>query len=224
MVGTRRTVQKKLIIKRFADICYCKCFISLVHMQDPNGIYFNVVFDNYIYTCTSVGRSVLLGVLYGYKAVLQVLTVVLALKTRKVKIKGLDDYKYIVMATYVSTFVLLVVTVFTFTIEDQVNLYAALTSFSFFLGSTVIVMLVFVPKVVLWLLNSRLHLDCVFCLFVCFCMAAMKMISLYKDPKGKEVFSKRTDTKNEMPKHCTSDNSKVSCRKIMYNSSCCLYY
>ena len=95
--------------------------------------------------------------LYGYKAVLQVLTVLLALKTRKVKVKGLDDYKYIIMATYVSTFVLVVVTVFTFTIEDQVNLYAALTSFSFFLGSTVIVMLIFVPKVVVYLLKLKIE-------------------------------------------------------------------
>ena len=53
-----------------------------------------VEYRYYIYICTSTARDVTLGVLYGYKAVLQAVTLVMALKTRKVKIQGLNDYRY----------------------------------------------------------------------------------------------------------------------------------
>jgi len=91
----------------------------------------------------------MLGVLYGYKALLQVATVVMALKTRKVKVQGLDayDYREIVMATYFTCFVLVIILIVNYTVEDQINTFTAVTSLSFFIGTTAIVVLVFVPKV-----------------------------------------------------------------------------
>ena len=89
----------------------------------------------------------MLGVLYGYKALLQVATVVMALKTRKVKVQGLDDYREIVMATYFTCFVLVIILIVNYTVEDQINTFTAVTSLSIFIGTTAIVVLVFVPKV-----------------------------------------------------------------------------
>ena len=102
----------------------------------------------FIYTCNSLARDVTLGVLYGYKILLHLATVVMALKTRKVKVKGLNDYREIVLATYVSSFVLVIILVFTYTVADQINLFIMLTSFSLFVGATAIMVLVFVPKVI----------------------------------------------------------------------------
>ena len=106
-----------------------------------------VEYRYFIYTCNSTARDITLGVLYGYKALLHAATVVMALKTRKVRVKGLDDYREIVLATYVSSFVLVIILVFTYTVADQINLFTVLTSFSLFVGATVIMVLVFVPKV-----------------------------------------------------------------------------
>ena len=101
----------------------------------------------FIYTCNSIARDVTLGVLYGYKILLHLATVVLALKIRKVKVKALNDYREIILAACVSGFVLVLILVFTYTLTDQINVYSALTSFSLFVGTTAIMVLVFVPKV-----------------------------------------------------------------------------
>ena len=102
----------------------------------------------FIYICSSVARDITLGVLYGYKAVLQVATVIMALKTRKVRVQGLDDYREIIMATYLTCFVLVIILIVKYTVEDMINTFAAVTSLSFFIGTTAIVVLVFVPKVI----------------------------------------------------------------------------
>ena len=106
-----------------------------------------VEYHYFIYICSSTGRDIMLGVLYGYKALLQVATVVMALKTRKVKVQGLDDYREIVMATYFTCFVLVIILIVNYTVEDQINTFTAVTSLSIFIGTTAIVVLVFVPKV-----------------------------------------------------------------------------
>ena len=95
----------------------------------------------------TLGRDITLGVLYGYKALIQTVTVILALKTRKVKVKGLDDYREIVLATYLSSSLLIIILIFTYTLFDRINTFAALSSFCFLVGTTMIVAVVFVPKV-----------------------------------------------------------------------------
>ena len=104
-----------------------------------------------IYVCSSIARQCTLGVLYGYKVILQAVTVVMALKTRKVKVQGLDDYREIIMATYLTSFVLVIILIINYTVEDQINTFTALTSLSFFIGATATILLVFVPKVTSWL-------------------------------------------------------------------------
>ena len=101
----------------------------------------------FIYVCSSTARSITLGVLYGYKAVLQGATVVMALKTRKVKVRGLDDWQEIVMTTYLTSFVLVITLIANYAVEDQINTFATITSLSFLTGATAIILLVFVPKV-----------------------------------------------------------------------------
>ena len=97
--------------------------------------------------CSSTARDIFLGILYGYKMVLQVIALVLAFATRKVMVKGLDDSKYIAAATYVASIVLAATLVATYSLKDFVNTYPALFSTGFLIGTTVILGLVFVPKV-----------------------------------------------------------------------------
>ena len=101
----------------------------------------------FIYTCNSTARDYTQGALYGYKVVLQLATVLMAIKTRKVKILGMDDYREIILATYISSFVLMIIFIFNIFVADRINLYTMFTCLGLFVGATAIMVLVFVPKV-----------------------------------------------------------------------------
>lgn len=107
-----------------------------------------VEYRYFIYVCSSTFRSVILGLLYGYKIILLGVTVVMALKTKKVNVQGLNDYHEVVLATYVATFVLAINFVVNYTMDDEINSFAIVTSLSIFIGTTAIILLVFVPKVI----------------------------------------------------------------------------
>ena len=79
--------------------------------------------------------------------ILQVIALVLAFSTRKVKVKGIDDAKYVAAAIYVTSIVLTVIIVATYTLKEFVNAFPALFCTGFVIGTTVILGLVFIPKV-----------------------------------------------------------------------------
>ena len=78
---------------------------------------------------------------------LQIIALLLAFSIRKVKVKGLDDAKYIAAAIYVTSIVLAVIIVATYSLKDVINAFAALFCTGFLVGTTVILILVFVPLV-----------------------------------------------------------------------------
>ena len=107
----------------------------------------DVITEYFIYVCSSTTRNIFLGILYGYKMLLQAIALVLAFSTRKVKVKGLNDAKYIAAAIYVTSIVLAVIVVATYSLNEFVNAYPALFCTGFLIGTTFILGLVFVPKV-----------------------------------------------------------------------------
>ena len=78
---------------------------------------------------------------------LQIFAILLAFSIRKVKVKGLDDAKSIGAATYVTSIVLAVIIVATYSLKDVINGFAALFCTGFLIGTTFILILVFVPLV-----------------------------------------------------------------------------
>ena len=108
---------------------------------------FGIITNNFVYICQSTARDIFLGILYGYKMALQVIALVLAFAIRKVKIKGLDDAKYIGAIIYVSSIVLAVIILATYSLKDVINGFAALFCPGFLVGTSVILGLVFVPQV-----------------------------------------------------------------------------
>ena len=119
-----------------------KCIKPSLPPQD-----LDIVTEYFTYVCSSTARNIFLGILYGYKMLLQVIALVLAFSTRKVKVKGINDAKYIAAATYVTSIVLAVILVATYTLNEYVNAFPALFCTGFLIGTTVILGLVFVPKV-----------------------------------------------------------------------------
>ena len=79
---------------------------------------------------------------------LQIIALLLAFSIRKVKIKGVDDAKYIGAAIYVTSIVLAVIVVATYTLKDVINGFTALFCTGFLVGTTVILLLVFLPLVI----------------------------------------------------------------------------
>ena len=108
----------------------------------------------YTVVCQSKSRDITLSVLYGYKAILQIVAILFAFSVRKVKIKGLDDTKYIVAAVFVTGIVTAVITVATYTLYDYSNALYVVLSSGFFIGVTITLLLVFIPKV---RTNIKLH-------------------------------------------------------------------
>ena len=122
--------------------CSCFDFNLFFSLQEVEFIH-----EFYTYICDSQARDIFLGVLYGYKAALQIVALVLSFGIRKVKVKGLDDSKYIAAAVYVTSIVLAVVIVATYTLDEFINGYAAVFCTGFSIGTTVILCIVFIPKV-----------------------------------------------------------------------------
>lgn len=87
------------------------------------------------------------AILYGYKAVLQVIALLFAFRTRKVKVKGLNDSKYIAAAIYITSIVLAVIIISTYTLQDYANTFPALVGLGLIVGTTMILTLLFVPRV-----------------------------------------------------------------------------
>ena len=105
------------------------------------------VYEYYFYFCDSASRDIILGVLYGYKALLQILALAFSFSVRKIKIKGLNDAKSIALAVYLTSIVTTVIIVSFYSLKEYLNIYAALFCSGFFIGTTAILCLTFIPKV-----------------------------------------------------------------------------
>ena len=78
---------------------------------------------------------------------LQICALYLAFQTRKVKIKGLNDAKFITVMVYVVTLVLIVTLVSTFALTNYVNIYAVVYCVGLTISGSLILGLTFIPKV-----------------------------------------------------------------------------
>lgn len=128
-----------------APILYCtqqliQPFISL--LQD-DGI--RVLFV--VTRCFSSTEVIWLSFVIGYKLVIQAIGVFLAFSIRNVKIKGLNDSKEISMILYITTVITFVVAVSTFLFGDYINVDAAVYGFGISTATTVVLALIFIPKV-----------------------------------------------------------------------------
>ena len=87
------------------------------------------------------------GLLFIIKALLQIIALDLAHRTYKVKVKGLNESEYIIIATYISSGVLAAIVAATYLLNHFINLYLAVKGAGLLVGTTAILGLVFVPKV-----------------------------------------------------------------------------
>ena len=105
-----------------------------------------VVTDHMTYVYESSASEINVYVLFIYKIILQLVSMLLALCTHDIKVKGLEDARCITAAIYLTTINLSLVAMAIFTI--RYNLYAYTTTISLlsFFSTTVILGLIFTPK------------------------------------------------------------------------------
>ena len=91
-------------------------------------------------------------VIFIYLALLQIVGIVLAFQTRKVKIRALNDSKFVAALVYISSIVLVVIVLTTFILRSYINVSVAIFSGGIIILATIFLALMFIPKV------SALHI------------------------------------------------------------------
>ncbi len=107
-----------------------------------------IVYMSYqCYVSSNAAQTAMLAILFAYLALLQIIGIILAIQTRKVKIKLLNDSKYIAALIYTSSLVLILIGVVSFTATSIPNIGEALTSGGLWVVTVLFLSLVFIPKV-----------------------------------------------------------------------------
>ena len=85
--------------------------------------------------------------MFAYLMVLQILGIILAFQTRRVKIKSLKDSTFVAANVYISSIVIVMFTLVTFALRSYLNAYSAIFASGIFILTTTFLILTFVPKV-----------------------------------------------------------------------------
>ena len=85
--------------------------------------------------------------IFAYLAVLQIVGIVLAFQTRKVKLQGLRDSKFVATIIYISSIILVAIALVTFALRAYINVGNGIITVGVFSLTTTILALIFVPKV-----------------------------------------------------------------------------
>ena len=103
--------------------------------------------------CTSDQSVVWLLILFGYKGFVLLVGLFLAFETRKVKYSSLNESRFIAMSVYGAVIVSITLTPIGFLLENFPNVQYGVAGIMVLLTTTVILALLFVPKVTNYLLS-----------------------------------------------------------------------
>ena len=114
--------------------------MTSVHIQA-----LGVEIQHMVHTCYK--HTIWIIVIFFYLALLQVIGIVLAVQTSKVKIKLLNDSKHIAALIYISSIVLVTRAVAAFAVNHLLNVAELISSGGIILISAAFLSLTFIPKV-----------------------------------------------------------------------------
>ena len=109
----------------------------------------DVRIEYYVLVCYKEAGAVLYWriFLFAYLAVLQILGIMLAFQTRKVKVKSLRDLTFVTANVYISSIVMVVFILITFALRNYINAYSGIFASGILVLTTTFLALTFVPKV-----------------------------------------------------------------------------
>ena len=124
------------------------CYVMIVCSPQEDG----VLIEYCAWECYAQSPPFIwLALEYVYLIILQVVALILAFMTRKVKIKALNDAKFVVAIIYVTSIVMVALIIITFALDSFVVVTEILFSGGIMLATTVFISFIFVPKVKLGL-------------------------------------------------------------------------
>ena len=85
--------------------------------------------------------------MFAYLAILQIIGLVLAFQTRKIKLPGLRDSKFVAAIIYISSIILVALALVTFSLRTYINIGTGIITFGVFSLTTIFLALMFIPKV-----------------------------------------------------------------------------
>ena len=88
-----------------------------------------------------------LTIIIFYLGVLEIIAVILAIKTRNIKIKAVNDSKDVIDIVYIVAVVSVCMLVFSYVLQDYNNIGIGFVTISMLLAATGTITLTFVPKV-----------------------------------------------------------------------------
>ena len=98
--------------------------------------------------------------IFVYLAVLQIVGILLAFQTRKVKLQGLRDSKFIAAIIYISSIVLVALALVTFSLRTYINIGTGIFAGGIFILTSIFLSLIFLPKV---MFIAKLRNSYIFC-------------------------------------------------------------
>ena len=126
----------------FVYINTCLCLPTL---QDEGH---NI--ENFVYLCSPISAIPWIIILFSYKGLLQIVAMFMAFHIRKVRIKALNDAKEITIIVYINSLTLILLVVTEFALYEDYLVYSCLLALALFIGASIFLGLVFVPKVSLF--------------------------------------------------------------------------
>lgn len=113
--------------------------------------------ENYIWVCYEAGSPNYFWriFIFAYLATLQIVGILLAFQTRKVRIKGLNDSKVVAVIIYISSIVLVALALVTFALRTYVNIGTGVFVAGIFTLTTIFLALIFIPKVSVYYVYSQ---------------------------------------------------------------------
>ena len=105
--------------------------------------------SNYVLVCYASSSPTFYWemLMFAYLAILQIIGLVLAFQTRKVKLQGLRDSKFVAAIIYISSIILVALALVTFSLRTYINIGTGIITFGVFSLTTIFLALMFIPKV-----------------------------------------------------------------------------
>lgn len=176
----------------------------------------NVLHDSHNLVCQGRNDLYWIITIYAYILITQFISVFLAFKTRKVKIKALNDAKYITVIIYATSIIVIVMIACAVVLSDHLNADGAVFGGLLYIFATIVLSVLFIPKVLqlsyLELQNNTTYRGYKQPQYY---FIHLQMVILYKDPKGEKIFE-RTHSVSQMTVNATNncDDLEKYCREL----------
>jgi len=118
----------------------------------------DIMYEPQLEHCSCNNMNIWKGVMYGYKGCLLVIGLFLAYETRSVKIRKINDLRFVAMAVYNVVVLCLIAVPVTIIIPNQQNARFVFISVAIILSCYLTIGLLFIPKMVP-ILSKRLDMD-----------------------------------------------------------------